>query len=198
MKYLIALLLVTLSSPSLAKVEAKEEYSAQLIKLALEVTDREAIDKLTKNDIPAEWETTVSISEEKDLHIKTYQRGKDTLLTVSWFKQEYTRKNPKYKDFYSIQISHKGNRVAKITNIDSTDISPLSGKFGYSVNTHILKNKEINLVIQGPNGWLEAIELNGIQTTLTDDLTFTKQKLLLGKVRKLIDHAISEEKPDSN
>jgi hypothetical protein len=98
MKIIITLLLAGLIAFTFAResstkeptAEEQKEYSAKLLKLVSDVTYKSDIDKLTKDDVPEEWKTTVTQSEDKDLHTKTFKRGNDTILTISWLKKSHT------------------------------------------------------------------------------------------------------------
>jgi hypothetical protein len=197
MKKIIAIILLSSISLTFAKETPeleKSEYSAKLLKLVNDLTNKADIEKLTKDDIPTEWKTTITQSEDKDFFKKTLNRGKDTVLEISWLKKSHTLKNIKTESFCLIRMTHKKHHVLSVTNNgEEMIIQPSGQKHGYSISTQIEKNGKISLVISGPNEWIEAIELSGIKTTLMNDLEYTKHILILGKVRKLMDHAIHKK-----
>lgn len=202
MKKLIILALTSLVIITAAKAapdkkpttRKQKEYSEKLLKLVKNVTDQSDIKKLTENDIPAEWKTKVKTSEDKDFHKKIYNRGKDTTLEVAWMKKSSKLQTERTIGHYHITIIHKGNKVVTVTNFkDSISVMPRSQKYGYTVNTHLEKNKDLSLVILSKDGWIEALEIKGIHTQLMDDLKYTKQTLLTGRVSELIEHAVHKK-----
>jgi len=150
---------------------------------------------LTYDEVPEKWKTTKSVEETKDYQKIGFKRGDTPVLSVLIPKKE-PKNNP---GMYVATVKIGDAKIASIFKMSgSTNILTHNKKTQYDVSITKRDDGRMQLLIMSDDGLFDAVEIDGVNTCLMDDLEFTKamvaQENIVGPLMDSISETIDEKK----
>lgn len=155
------------------------------------------IDSLTIDDVPEKWRSEKKDEGNERHFIRNFYRGGQKVLSVMWSK-DWTEKKAR---MFVATLYRGDKRIYSVPRMeDSIGFSLTKNDDGYEIYVTIKDGGAMTLTVMHEDGYFEIVTIDGRETRLIDDLTYTKQALSLQHILlPLVDAikgTIDEQKSD--
>jgi len=175
------ILLAVVLAPIVVRADTSWEQFSEAVDQA-QATNR-IIDKLTTNDVPNKWRTTVEESVTNSYTKKIFFRGERKVLEVGWSKHWTGARS----NMFVAQIYDGGTLVSRINGFgETTFVNPPEESKQYEVTTSIKKDGKVTVEATNGKNYAEFFEVRGRDTHPMDDLEYTKTMLKLEQMKPVV------------
>lgn len=147
------------------------------------------LSKLKPKDVPKEFRSELETLQREKYTVQRYSRGGERRLEVSW-NTEWTGAREKY---FMAVLYHGKTALMLVGHLGDSSSFTQPTAPGYELHTNIKDSGEVTLLVENEElGFMEAVELNGRQTHLADDLEYTKAILVQERFLNPLQDALKE------
>ena len=153
---------------------------------------KEILNTLTDDDVPKKWRTTVEDQSNERYVIKSFLRGGQRVLVVTWNREwTGTRSN-----MFTATIYDGQRRLGKIIKFTDGTVSVMpqpKDTHTYNLMTSLKEDGKMSVTIMNYDGYFQTVEVRGRDTHLLDDLEYTKSAVSIEQIGKPLAEAIEDE-----